>query len=314
VREYVAHCMKGIFRAAPYPGFNDGSYRARHMPLAADRLIPLVHALRNGGGARPASHDCIVVNGAPAIEAPASSPLRVALHAHLFYPDLTPEFRQLLHKSGIAADLFISCANDAQAREIQYHLHGYKGGRITVRRVPNAGRDIGPFITEFGQDFLAGGYDLLGHLHGKKSKVLGPKAVGDAWRNYLWENLLGGQGVWETVQAAFSVEPRLGLLFAEDRHIIGWTKNRACAEELKQRLGLSCGLPEIPVFPIGTMFWCRPQALAAMLTSGLAWSDYPPEPLPYDSTILHAIERLLPTLCEQSGHVWKTIYLQGSNR
>jgi lipopolysaccharide biosynthesis protein len=294
---------------------NDGSYRARRMPLSADKIIPLVHAIRDSGSAQPTSHDCLVVNGAPAIDPPrGSSPLRVALHAHLFYPDLIPEFSQLLHKTGIAADLFVSCATDAQAREIQYHLHGYKAGRITVRPVPNAGRDIGPFITEFGQDFLAGGYDLLGHLHGKKSKVLGPKAVGDAWRNYLWDNLLGGPGVWETMQAAFTVEPKLGLMFAEDRHIIGWTKNRACAEELKQRLGLSCGLPEIPVFPIGTMFWCRPQALAAVLKSGLAWSDYPPEPLPYDSTILHAIERLLPTVCEQSGHTWKTIYLKGSNR
>ena len=313
LREYVAHSMKGIFRAAPYPGFNDGRYRAQHMPLATDKLIPLVHAIRHSAGKRPTSHDCLVVNGVPGVDR-AAPPLRTAVHAHLFYPDLIAEFRGLLDRSGIAADLFISCANDAQAREIEYHLHGYKGGQVIARCVPNAGRDIGPFITEFGQELLTGGYDIAGHLHGKKSKVLGPKVVGDTWRNYLWDSLLGGDGAWETVHAAFAADPRLGLMFAEDRHIIGWTRNRAPAEGLKQRFGLSCGLPEIPVFPIGTMFWCRPQAIAAVLKSGLTWADYPSEPLPYDGTVLHAIERLLPTVCEQSGHIWKTIYLKGSNR
>jgi lipopolysaccharide biosynthesis protein len=255
----------------------------------------------------------VVVNGATSAPAPAR-PLRTALHAHLFYSDLIPEFAQLLRRTGVAADLFISCANDAQAREIEYHLHDHKSGKITIRRVPNAGRDIGPFITEFGEELLAGGYELLGHLHGKKSKVLGPRAVGDTWRNYLWDSLLGGERVWETIQAAFSAEPRLGLMFAEDRNVIGWTKNRVPAAQLQQRFGLAGGLPEVPVFPIGTMFWCRPQAIAAVLKSGLAWADYPAEPLPYDGTLLHAIERLLPTVCEQSGHTWKTIYLRGATR
>lgn len=318
VREYVAHCMKNIFKAAPYPGFNDGRYLARYDRAAAGNLIPLVHALRNSAGLRPKSHDCIEVSGRPAVGSADTSaerrPLRVALHMHLFYADLTREFALMLRKSEITADLFISCASNAHAREIEYGLSGYSGGKVTIRSVPNAGRDIGALITCFGKDILASGYDLVGHLHGKKSKVLGPKTVGDGWRNYLWDNLLAGEGVWETVRAAFAAEPRLGLLFAEDHNIVGWTKNRELAESLKLRLGLAGGLPEIPVFPIGTMFWCRPQAIARLLDSGLDWADYPAEPLRYDGSMLHALERLLPTICEQSAYAWKTIYLKGSAR
>jgi len=317
IREYVAHCMKGIFKAAPYPGFNDGRYLARYDRAASGNVIPLVHAIRNSAGLRPKTHDCIVVSGDNPVGEPVGhvdAQLRIALHVHLFYADLTPELAKLLREVDIAADLFISCANDAQAREIKYGLTGYRRGRITIRRVPNAGRDIGPLITEFGKDILAGSYDLVGHLHGKKSKILGPNSIGDAWRRYLWDNLLAGDGVWDTVHAEFSGDSKLGMLFAEDRNIVGWTKNRASAEALKARFGVTSELPAIPVFPIGTMFWFRPKALARVLESGLAWNDYPLEPLPYDGTILHAIERLLPTVCEQSGHAWKTIYLRGSSR
>lgn len=55
---------------------------------------------------------------------------------------------------------------------------------------------------------------------------------------------------------------------------------------------------------------CRPQGLTDILKSGLTWSDYPLEPLPYDGTILHAIERLLPTVCEQTGYSGRRFMLR----
>jgi lipopolysaccharide biosynthesis protein len=42
------------------------------------------------------------------------------------------------------------------------------------------------------------------------------------------------------------------------------------------------------------MFWARTEALAPLVGLALNWEDYPAEPLPYDGTLLHAIERLLP--------------------
>ena len=45
---------------------------------------------------------------------------------------------------------------------------------------------------------------------------------------------------------------------------------------------------------MGMMFWARTSTLAPLLNLKLDWDDYPEEPLPYDGTLLHAIERLFP--------------------
>jgi lipopolysaccharide biosynthesis protein len=49
-------------------------------------------------------------------------------------------------------------------------------------------------------------------------------------------------------------------------------------------------------FPVGTMFWARTKALKPLFDLNLSWSDYPDEPLPYDGSMLHAIERILPII------------------
>jgi len=69
-------------------------------------------------------------------------------------------------------------------------------------------------------------------------------------------------------------------------------------------------LPEWPVFPLGTMFWARPAALAPLWDLGLQPADFPPEPAADDGTVLHAIERLLPAVCEATGHGWATLHAE----
>ena len=53
-------------------------------------------------------------------------------------------------------------------------------------------------------------------------------------------------------------------------------------------------LPQYFNFPVGTMFWARTCALTPLIDVNFKWDDYPQEPLPYDGTLLHTIERLLP--------------------
>ncbi|MFZ4687359.1 MAG: rhamnan synthesis F family protein, partial [Hyphomonadaceae bacterium] len=101
--------------------------------------------------------------------------------------------------------------------------------------------------------------------------------------------------------AAFAANPMLGLLMAEDPHIVGWTKNLGIAEKLAARMGVEEPLPGAFDFPLGTMFWTRPAALRPLLSLDLRWEDYPAEPVPYDGTLLHAIERLLPFSARRAG-------------
>jgi lipopolysaccharide biosynthesis protein len=129
---------------------------------------------------------------------------------------------------------------------------------------------------------------------------------GEEWRDFILQRLLGDRRTFRGIIAAFSTDERLGLVFPEDPNIVGWTENREPARSLLDRLGLSPNLPAAIEFPLGTMFWARPEALAPLLRAGFTADDFPAEPLPYDGSMLHAMERILPIVCTASGYNWRT--------
>jgi lipopolysaccharide biosynthesis protein len=51
------------------------------------------------------------------------------------------------------------------------------------------------------------------------------------------------------------------------------------------------------------MFWSRTAALKPIADLQLRWEDYPEEPLPYDGSLLHALERLIALALPSGG--WK---------
>ena len=117
--------------------------------------------------------------------------------------------------------------------------------------------------------------------------------MGESWRQFLFENLLGGESgsMADTILANMNNDASIGMVFPDDPYIVGWGANLAFAEPLAARMGLE-KLPEHFVFPVGTMFWAKASALAPLLDLNLSWDDYPEEPLPYDGSLLHALERL----------------------
>jgi lipopolysaccharide biosynthesis protein len=113
----------------------------------------------------------------------------------------------------------------------------------------------------------------------------------------------------DIIMKEFIADPTLGLVFPEDPYLVGWDNNLKIATQLATRIGLHAPLPTSIECPVGTMFWARPEALVSLLRLGFAWDEYPPEPLPADGTILHALERLLPIVAEQAGYHYATTYL-----
>ena len=99
----------------------------------------------------------------------------------------------------------------------------------------------------------------------------------------------------DTILSAMGDDESIGMAFPDDPNIVGWNANRRFAEPLAVRIGLA-KLPRHFNFPVGTMFWARTAALVPLINLDLQWGDYPEEPLPYDGTSLHAIERLLPLM------------------
>ena len=103
----------------------------------------------------------------------------------------------------------------------------------------------------------------------------------------------------------------LGLVFPDDPHLSAWDENLEIAAQLAGRMGLRDPLPPFFSFPVGTMFWARPQALAPLFDLGLDWNDYPAEPVPIDGTPMHALERLLPFVAQHCGYTYAATHVPG---
>jgi lipopolysaccharide biosynthesis protein len=128
------------------------------------------------------------------------------------------------------------------------------------------------------------------------------------------ENLLGGKApMADIILNAMTQDERIGMVFPDDPHVLSWGKNRSYADDLGRRLNLPA-LPEEINFPIGSMFWSRVSALEALFNLKLSWDDYPQEPLPADGSILHAIERLLPSIVIASGRTIAVTNVPGVSR
>jgi len=288
---YVRSWATGIDKRKPYPGFHPDIYLEKQ-GAGTNHLDPFAAYLQAGQPEGPWNFELIRC-GDPVIEAPAD--VRTALHLHVYYPELLPEILERLGQNRSRPDLFVSVPNERALESVRAQLRSYDGNVVRVLMVPNVGRDLGPLLTAFGTE-LVKGYDILGHIHTKKSTDIADASTGSTWHRFLTENLLGGKApMTDIIVGRMATDPSIGLVFPDDPHIVDWGANRSHAETLAVGLGLG-ELPQHPVFPVGSMFWARAEALHPLVDLKLDWSDYPPEPLPYDGSMLHAIERLLPSV------------------
>ncbi|PHH40015.1 rhamnan synthesis F family protein [Pseudomonas putida] len=280
-----------------FPGFHPAVF-AEQSKAYTPGQNPLASYLRAGKPEGPWVHE--ILTPASTISTELSN-TRIALHVHVFYADLFEQILDCLSVNTVRPDLFLSAPSESVKAELEALSHKYPGKVIAIEVVPNKGRDIGPFLSAFNRRHLRE-YEIIGHLHTKKSKDQSNPEVGSVWYDFLLENLLGKSNpMADVITSKLVSDPRIGMVFADDPHIVCWGKNRPYAEELQARLALN-PLPENIVFPVGTMFWARTESLRSLDALELSWSDYPDEPLPYDGSMLHALERLFPLIVQSNGY------------
>jgi glycosyltransferase involved in cell wall biosynthesis len=301
----------------PALGFVPQTYADHHPDLdAVPYPNPLAHWIGAGKPGGPWSHPVLVPTAER--EAPRQGPgLRTALHIHLHYPELAEGLLGRLAVNQAKLDLFISTTSDAKAADLREIFAGHRGGAVVVETCPNRGRDVGPMLSVFAEALQ--GYDVFGHVHGKRSLALTTVGLGTnlgvRWYEFLLQHLVGDMfPMVDLILDRFAASERLGLVFPEDPNLTGWSKDRDIARELAARMAPTMTIPRSIDFPIGTMFWARPAALKPLFDLKLGWDDYPKEPVPIDGTMLHALERLLPVIAAHEGYDITTTHIPGVTR
>lgn len=267
----------------PYPGF---------LPVAdrGAKTIADFSLIENGGSNYESMHGPDMPSGKISGS--------VAVHIHAYYLDELSAIISRLVLNKCCHDVTFLVSTTKENLSAAEDLFSKNGLKCMVRAAENKGRDFGPFFTLF-NDCISS-FSIVGHLHTKKSVGIDRKTV-ESWKDAMLSNLLGYEDNNGSVDmldrnlAYMSGHPDVGMLFPDDPYVCGWNLNRDTAEKLVRRIGLEIpGMTSVEqfIFPVGSMFLARYDAIKNFFV--LTNDDFPPEPVPYDGTILHAIERVLP--------------------
>ena len=215
-----------------------------------------------------------------------SSDCAIILHAH--YAELLPELKSMIEDSfeGRSHDLFITTTSLKQVSLIKNCFP-----EASVMLVENRGRDILPFIRTM--KYVGSlGYKHICKLHTKKSLY---RSDGEKIRADLLKSLIGDAERVGAIISRFASDASVGMVVPDGyllRHNdINMKYNRDNVAKIANSLNISF---DFDVFPAGSMFWFRPEALSSLqlvdeaifeVESGLA-----------DGTAAHAMERIMGAL------------------
>lgn len=220
--------------------------------------------------------------------------LKVAVHLHLFYEDMTEACIGYLLNIPVEFDLFISVPVGADISLCKERFSSALSSvrQIVVEVVPNRGRDLAPLIIQFGERLAS--YDVVGHFHTKKSPH---RATLSGWFDELLSGLCGTKSGVSQIFSLFEgdakfVYPAGSRVASWDR--TGWSDNADIAATLLAKYtDLDIKDFEQLEFVQGSMFWAKAECLQEFLSLPLSYEDFAPEPIAADATLAHALERLL---------------------
>jgi hypothetical protein len=302
-KAYIMTWSSGLARKKPFPGFHPGIYAERNRIIQRN---PLADYIEKGNPAGPWIHE--VINPARVTEKELKkAEVPAALHLHLYYSDLADSILARIAQCKSRPDLLISIGDKNKLNDVQKALlkHGLEAKRLVI--VPNSGRDIGPLLTEFASE-ITNNYEIFGHVHTKKTEILKSEQTIKRWTEFLYGNLIGDKfQMMDTILQRMEADSSIGIVYPDDPNALSWGKNKKFANDLLAKMNISnTDLFDNINFPVGTMFWARTKALQPLFDLKLQWSDYPQEPLPYDGSMLHAIERTLSIICENQN--FRTVF------
>ncbi len=233
----------------------------------------------------------------------------IAVHLHLYYQDLLPEFVSYFANIPFKFDLYISCREDAEINLIKEELKDLKQiGVLDIRSLPNRGRDLAPMYVKFAREILK--HDYMLHVHSKKSLYSGVEK--GSWRQYSLEVLLGSSDKVNSIFDMFK-NKNAGLVYPDIHQEVptiaySWLANEVIGRQLFEEYDLG-NMPSVFNYPAGSFFWAKTDALRPLLERGYTYEDFPREEGQTDGTLAHALERILPFISRKQGYDDYILYL-----
>jgi lipopolysaccharide biosynthesis protein/CDP-glycerol glycerophosphotransferase (TagB/SpsB family) len=231
------------------------------------------------------------------------SSLKIAVHLHVFYDDMWPEFYELLKNIPQPCSLFVTCPNDRLDRVKETILRDRPDAELIG--VENFGYDVLPFLR-LTKRLNAENYDLVCKLHTKKGNAgLERKfsEVEGVWSRLCVRTLLERPEFVNAVIAAFEQDTKLGMvgparLYKSARTLM--YGNESDVGSLLAQLGRDLPGEADWGFFAGTMFWARVPLfaqLADVIESVLPKTDESRNAKTAElASLFHATERVLGIL------------------
>jgi|GEM_PF-307640 len=234
---------------------------------------------------------------------------RIAIQVHIFYIETIDDIVFELQKINFNFDCFISTSAEYKVNIIKEKFSNLKNcTKLIIDVYPNKGRDVFPFISQL-KMIVSNNYKYCCHIHSKRTSK---SSYGDYWRRYLFNHLFGSNNNVVNIIKYFENNQDIGLLFPETYPVLlkqsEWGGNKEGCQNLISKLNSEYKLPQIPIFPVGNMFWAKTDAIKGILDLNLDDIDFPIESGQLNSTIAHEIERIWVYIADISGYGYKKIF------
>lgn len=295
--------------------FNCKMYLEIYEDVKNSGMNPLIHYLNYGMQEKRVAFECdhaplldaarskttLILDNLPELPNLDHKRFRSALLIHAYYYDVFLDIFNYAEK--LPFSKIIVTTTPENRPKIQSFLEKNCKVNFRVSEVQsNRGRDIAPFLNENVDNLFD--FDLICKVHTKKSPHL--DTFGNKWKKHLIENLIGNLQNFNKIMSLFFTNPMLGIAYPEPMqgtNNYDWAENKDLTHGVFDRLGMPLSYEDTAElkYPPATMFWFRPTAIKQIFFSH-DYCEFPEEPIHYDGTIAHAIERSINFVCKENGY------------
>ncbi len=234
----------------------------------------------------------------------------IGIFMHLYYQEDIDYYLSFLKKIPSGVHIYISVSDMEMREKIENFIGQEKIPECHIIDKENRGRDISALLVAFRERILA--YKYVCFVHDKKAKGYNENVLHETqeWIAGMWNNMLASEAYIFNVIDLLEDNEKLGLLVPPEMAGIWcnhaytdmWKTDFDNTLKLAEYLDLNCNIDfRYPPITIGTVFWCKTDAMRKLFNKKWLYSDFREEPLPLFGTLGHAVERILAFVAQDAG-------------